>query len=144
MISRWTSAVGRSGACSSSFGARCSAIAINFASPEYFWLGIMGVFVCGSFSSPEMPVRGWIGGLIGLLIAFVGIEDIHAAPRFTFGRAELFSGVELISAMMGFFGVPSIIGALQQGAVSRRETRANQASDLALSERESTTSSAGR
>jgi putative tricarboxylic transport membrane protein len=114
MISRWTSAVG------TFYGLLAflllapllGMIAINFASPEYFWLGIMGVFVCGSFSSPEMPVRGWIGGLIGLLIAFVGIEDIQAVPRFTFGRAELFSGVELLSAIMGFFGIPAIISAL--------------------------------
>jgi putative tricarboxylic transport membrane protein len=114
MISRWTSAVG------TLYGLLAflllapllGMIAINFASPEYFWLGIMGVFVCGSFSSPEMPVRGWIGGLIGMLIAFVGIEDIQAVARFTFGRVELFSGVELISAMMGFFGIPAIISAL--------------------------------
>lgn len=114
MISRWTSAVG------TFYGLLAfllmapllGMIAINFSSPEYFWLGIMGVFVCGSFSSPEMPVRGWIGGLIGMLIAFVGIEDIQAVPRFTFGMPELFGGVELISAMMGFFGIPAIISAL--------------------------------
>ena len=89
-----------------------SALALNFSSPEYFWLGIMGIAVCGSFASPDMPVRGWISGLIGLLIAFIGIEDIHAVSRFTFGRAEFFTGVELISAMMGFFGIPSVISAL--------------------------------
>lgn len=114
MISRWTSAVGNVWGllCFLLMAPLLGLIAINFSSPEYFWLGIMGVLVCGSFASPEMPIRGWIGGLIGLLIAFVGIEDIQAVPRFTFGRPELFSGVELISAMMGFFGVPAIISAL--------------------------------
>lgn len=114
MVSRWTSAVGNFWGLL--FFLLCapilSALALNFSSPEYFWLGIMGIAVCGSFASPDMPVRGWISGLIGLLIAFIGIEDIHAVARFTFGRPELFTGVELISAMMGFFGIPAVISAL--------------------------------
>jgi putative tricarboxylic transport membrane protein len=116
MVSRWTSAVGSLwGLLFYLAGAPLlSAIAMNFTSPEYFWLGIMGILVCGSFSSPDEPLKGWVSGLIGLLISFVGIEDIHAAHRFTFGMPDLFTGVELISAMMGFFGVPSIISALHK------------------------------
>ena len=116
MVSRWTSAVGTIWGLL--FFLICapilSALAINFTSPEYFWLGLMGIMVCGSFASPEQPLKGWMAGLIGLLISFIGIEDIHAAQRFTFGKPELFTGVEIVSAMMGFFGVPSIIEALHQ------------------------------
>ncbi len=114
MVSRWGSAIG----CFIGllFFVACapllSLVAINFRSPEYFWLGVMGLLVCGSFSSPDLPIKGWIGGLIGLLISFIGIEDIHAAQRFTFDMPQLLSGVELISVMMGFFGIPSIISAL--------------------------------
>jgi putative tricarboxylic transport membrane protein len=116
MVSRWTSAVGSFwGLAFFLAGAPLlAAIAINFTSPEYFWLGIMGILVCGSFSSPEEPLKGWVSGLIGLLISFIGIEDIHAAQRFTFGTPSLYTGVELISAMMGFFGIPSIIASLTQ------------------------------
>ena len=63
---------------------------------------------------PGCALKGWVSGLVGLLISFVGIEDIHATKRFTFGMADLFTGVELISAMMGFFGIPSIISALHK------------------------------
>jgi putative tricarboxylic transport membrane protein len=129
MVSRWTSAVGNLWGLFFFllFAPILAMLAINFSSPEYFWLGIMGVMICGSFASPEMPVRGWIGGLIGLLISFIGIEDIQAVPRFTFGRPELFSGVELISAMMGFFGVPAIISALhtRQEVISEKLGRQN-------------------
>lgn len=114
MVSRWTSAVGTIwGLLFFLLGAPIlGALAINFTSPEYFWLGVMGILVCGSFASPEMPMKGWISGLIGLLISFIGIEDIHAAQRFTYGNPNLFTGVELISAMMGFFGLPSLISAM--------------------------------
>ena len=114
MVSRWGSALG----CFIGliFFVVCapllSMVAINFSSPEYFWLGVMGLLVCGSFSSPDMPVKGWIGAILGLLISFIGIEDIHAAHRFTYGVPQLYSGVELISVMMGFFGIPAIISAL--------------------------------
>ncbi|MBN2437357.1 MAG: tripartite tricarboxylate transporter permease [Deltaproteobacteria bacterium] len=117
MVSRWTSAVGTIYGLFAFLllAPLLGMMAVNFASPEYFWLGIMGVYVCGSFSSPEMPVKGWIGGLIGVLIAFIGIEDIQGVQRFTFGRPELLGGVELIPAMMGFFGIPAIISALSVG-----------------------------
>ncbi|MCU0503383.1 MAG: tripartite tricarboxylate transporter permease [Anaerolineae bacterium] len=116
MVSRWTSAVGSVwGLIFFLIGAPLlSALAMNFTSPEYFWLGVMGIMVCGSFSSPDAPLKGWVSGLVGLLISFVGIEDIHATKRFTFGMTDLFTGVELISAMMGFFGIPSIISALHK------------------------------
>ncbi len=114
LVSRWGSALG----CFIGlfFFVICapllSLVAINFSSPEYFWLGVMGLTVCGSFASPDMPAKGWIGALLGLLISFIGIEDIQAAQRFTYGMPQLFSGVELISVMMGFFGIPAIISAL--------------------------------
>jgi len=33
-------------------------------------------------SAGEMPLKGWISGWIGLLIAFVGLDSIHGIPRY--------------------------------------------------------------
>ncbi len=114
LVSRWCSAMGTIWGLLffMLFAPILSNLAINFSSPEYFWLGIMGIMICGSFASPEAPLKGYVAGLIGLLISFIGIEDIFAQKRFTFGQPELFTGVEIISAMIGFFGLPSIIEAL--------------------------------
>jgi len=114
MVSRWASAIGTLlGVLFLLFFAPVlSLIAVNFGSAEYFWLGIMGILVCGSYSDPKAPYRGWIAGILGLLFSFIGIDDIHAYPRFTFGLSGLYTGVELIPALIGIFGIPTLISAL--------------------------------
>jgi len=46
--------------------------------------------------------------LIGLLLSTVGLSAVHTEARFTFGRAELFQGIQFIPAMIGLFGVSEI------------------------------------
>lgn len=84
-------------------------IALNFTSPEYFWLGIFGILICGSLSSPDLPIKGWIAGMIGMMLSYVGLEDIGAYERFTFGIPELISGVPWVPLMIGFFAIPQIV-----------------------------------
>jgi putative tricarboxylic transport membrane protein len=83
-------------------------IALSFTSAEYFWLAIFGVFIIGALSSPDLPIKGWISGLIGLMLSFVGLEDIGAYNRFSFGIPQLTSGIPWVPLMVGFFGVPQI------------------------------------
>src|SRR5665647_2377753 len=42
-------------------------IALMFTSPEYFMLALFGVLICGSVVSSDIPIKGWIGGVLGLL-----------------------------------------------------------------------------
>ena len=83
--------------------------ALNFTSAEYFWLGVFGVLICGSLAAPDLPIKGWIAGLIGIMFSYVGMEDIGAYQRFTFGVPELVGGVPLVSLMIGFFGIPQLV-----------------------------------
>ncbi len=46
---------------------------------------------------------------LGLLIAMVGMEGIHAHVRFTFGIMDLSGGIRLIPAMVGAFGFAEVI-----------------------------------
>ncbi|MCG8527192.1 MAG: tripartite tricarboxylate transporter permease, partial [Opitutales bacterium] len=41
--------------------------ALLFQSVEYFLLALFGVMICGSLTSPDTPIKGWIMGLLGLL-----------------------------------------------------------------------------
>lgn len=89
-------------------------IALSFTSVEYFLIGIFGLstiayIVEGSFS------KGIISALLGLLIATIGSDPMVGYPRFTFNRAELFTGVEFITAMIGLFGVAEILLQLEKG-----------------------------
>ena len=79
-------------------------VALQFSSFEYFWLVVLGL-TAAAFVSPGSAVKGSISLLLGLLISTVGFENPAAHPRFTFGAAELMSGVQLIPVMIGMFAV---------------------------------------
>ncbi len=85
----------------------------SFASPEFFLLAMFGIIICGSLTSMDKPIKGWISGMIGLMISFVGIEQIYAYQRFTFGNPDLLGGIAFIPAMIGIFGIPQIMMTLK-------------------------------
>lgn len=89
--------------------------ALNFKSWEMFLLAIIGISVCGSMCSGEMPLKGWISGWLGMFVAFVGLETLHGVERFTFGISELHDGISYVGVLIGLFGLAEIIKVLPQG-----------------------------
>jgi putative tricarboxylic transport membrane protein len=83
--------------------------ALNFKSFEFFWLAIFGIVICGNLTAPKDPLKGWIAGFLGLLVAMIGMEPYHAYQRFSFGYMDLSGGIHLIPAMVGAFGFAEII-----------------------------------
>ncbi|AZV80842.1 transporter (plasmid) [Parasedimentitalea marina] len=88
--------------------------ALNFRSWEMFLLAMIGITVSGSMSAGSMPLKGWIAGWIGLLVAFVGIDPIHGVSRFTFGSLELQDGVNYVAVLIGLFGLAEVLRVLPQ------------------------------
>ena len=88
-----------------------TSIALKFTSPEYFMLALFGVLICGSIVTSDIPLKGWIGGLIGLLIAQIGMDTLQGASRFDFGNNALMGGIEMVPAMIGFYAIPEVIKA---------------------------------
>jgi len=86
-------------------------IALRFGSWEYFLLAVFGVLVCGSLAAGN-PIKGWIGGFMGLSFAMIGMDAMQAFPRFTGGNIQLNGGLSLIPAMIGLFAIPEIIDSL--------------------------------
>jgi putative tricarboxylic transport membrane protein len=62
-----------------------------------------------AYVSPGSTLKGFLAGFVGLIIATIGYDPVTAAPRFTFGEANLLSGVNFIAAMIGLFGVSEIL-----------------------------------
>ncbi len=89
-------------------------LAIRFQSTEYFLLALFGVLICGSLTAPDTPIKGWIMGLLGLLLATIGIDPTHGYQRFTFAVAELFDGIRPVPVILGAFAVPQIIRAMMR------------------------------
>jgi putative tricarboxylic transport membrane protein len=84
-------------------------VALKFLSFEFMWLAIFGVVICGNLTAPKDPLKGWIAGFLGLFVAMIGMEGIHAYVRFSFGTISLSGGIGLIPAMVGAFGFAELM-----------------------------------
>ncbi len=90
--------------------------ALSFGSYEYFWLAIFGIVIAGQMTSFDDALKGWIIGFLGLLVAMVGQEGIHAEPRFSFGNSDLAGGIALIPALVGAFGFAEVLSVMKERA----------------------------
>ena len=90
--------------------------ALQFGSYEYFWLAIFGIVIAGQMTSFDDALKGWIAGFLGLLVAMVGQEGIHAESRFSYGSSDLAGGIALIPALVGAFGFAEILAVMKNRA----------------------------
>ena len=99
-------------------------VATWFTVAEYFWLYLLGLS-CAVVVSRGSTLKATLALIIGLLLSTVGLSAVHTEARFTFGRAELFQGINFIPAMIGLFGVSEVLrNALQLGKAT--ETSGNE------------------
>lgn len=98
-------------------------LSLNFTSVEYTLLAIFGITICGTLTSAGKPIKGWISGFIGLFFATVGFDPINSYPRFTFGTPELLGGIQMVPAMIGLFGLPSVYVALVKAGKNEEVTK---------------------
>jgi putative tricarboxylic transport membrane protein len=92
-----------------------SEAALRFGTWEFFWLAVFGVIISGQMSGSDTPLKGYIAGILGLLVAMIGMETLHAHQRFTFGIPALGGGIDLIPAMVGAFGFAEILSTMKRG-----------------------------
>jgi putative tricarboxylic transport membrane protein len=90
--------------------------ALKFGAFEFFWLAVFGIVISGHLTSLDDPLKGWIAGFLGLLVAMVGQEGIHAFPRFAYGSTDLAGGIGLLPALVGAFGFSEILIVMKQPA----------------------------
>ncbi len=85
----------------------------NIASPEKAMLALFGVLLSGTLMSPDLPLKGWISGLIGLAMAMVGMDPILSEDRYTFDWSYLLSGFQVVPVLMGAFAIPQILDGMR-------------------------------
>lgn len=90
--------------------------ALDFTSFEFFWLAVFGIVLCGQLTSMDDPLKGWIAGFFGLLIAMVGQEALHAYSRFSYGVPALEAGFGLLPVLVGAFGCAEVFVVMRQEA----------------------------
>lgn len=91
-----------------------AAIAFDFGSFEFFWLAVFGIVISGQLTGGVVPLKGYIAGLLGLMVAMIGSEGLHAHVRFNLGIDHLNGGIGLIPAMVGAFGFAEVLTVMYQ------------------------------
>ncbi|GIN63353.1 C4-dicarboxylate ABC transporter permease [Robertmurraya siralis] len=93
--------------------------ALKFSAPESFALALFGLSIVSSISGKSMS-KGLIAGLIGLLIATIGLDPIGGFPRFTFDSMDLMTGVNFIPVMIGLFAASEAFHSMENLFSSRQ------------------------
>ncbi|WP_126425431.1 tripartite tricarboxylate transporter permease [Brevibacillus marinus] len=88
-------------------------IALEFSAPEMFALAVFGLSIIASISGKSL-VKGLIAGLVGLLLAMIGMDPLIGLPRFTGGHEELMNGVPFIPIMIGLFAASEAFKSLSE------------------------------
>ncbi len=89
-----------------------SNVALKFGRWEIFLLTLFGIMICGNLSVDSPPLKGWIAGFLGFFCAMIGVDAIYNGPRFIWVKG-LTSGVTLIPALIGLFGIAEVLSGLE-------------------------------
>lgn len=90
-----------------------SALALEFTSFEKFLLALFGIIISGTLTSPDLVIKGWIAGFLGLWMASIGRDALQNYPRFDFGIPELQGRLDIVPVLIGAFGIPQIMQTLR-------------------------------
>jgi TctA family transporter len=91
-------------------------LALQFGSPEYFSLIVLGLLASVALAHGSI-VKALAMIVLGLLLGLVGQDIYSGQPRFTFGRFELYSGINFVSVAVGVFGLAEILRNLEHETV---------------------------
>ena len=82
-------------------------VALKFGPAEYFALAVFGLTTVIAFAKGKL-FRTGVGVLLGLFLAYVGMDPFTGEERYTFGVDELFDGVPFLPVMIGLFALAEI------------------------------------
>ena len=83
-------------------------VAVRFAPGEYFFLVIFALATL-SLRAGQYPVRTLLSGVLGLMIAAIGIDPTTGVLRFTFNEPQLYDGIEFSTIVVGLFVISQIL-----------------------------------
>lgn len=81
---------------------------LKFGSQENAMMAVFGLTIIVSLSNGSL-LKGFISGLIGLLLSLVGMDVTTAYPRFTFNITTLLGGITIIPAIVGLYSMTQLL-----------------------------------
>ncbi len=83
-------------------------IVSSIGAPEFLVLSLLGLALVSSLSDRQASAGAAIAAL-GVLASTVGLDPLTAEQRFTFGRLDLWDGLETIAVIGGLFVIPEML-----------------------------------
>jgi putative tricarboxylic transport membrane protein len=83
-------------------------LALGFRAADLFSLVFLGLTIICSFAAKSL-IKALLSAVIGLAIVSIGQDPVMGTARFTFGDANLLSGIHFLSALIGLFAIPQLI-----------------------------------
>ncbi len=106
-----------------------ASVAASFGPPEIFLLVIAGLITLVVIIGKHR-LLGALSALIGFAIATVGFDGGTGAQRYTFGSADLISGIDFVPVAIGLFGVAEVLHAIWRGEHRQDEVHVSLGSRL--------------
>jgi putative tricarboxylic transport membrane protein len=90
------------------FSPLLASVAISFGPPENFGLMVLGL-VSTLYMIGGSKVKGVLMIALGFLAATVGMDIVNGQDRFTLNNVNLAGGIEILSVVIGLYGVSEIL-----------------------------------
>ncbi len=100
-----------------------ASLALGFGPPEIFTLILFSLTIIAGVSGDSL-LKGVVSGLLGLLLATVGLDQIVGTDRFSYGDANLQGGLNFIAVLVGLFALPEVFAYLYRPSERAGRVRA--------------------
>jgi putative tricarboxylic transport membrane protein len=87
--------------------------ALYFGPPEYFALVLVGLTALSLVGGGL--VKGLMMGLVGLMIATIGVDPQVGNTRFLFGQLWLMDGIDFLVLAVALFGIGEVLASIEAG-----------------------------
>jgi putative tricarboxylic transport membrane protein len=88
-------------------------VGLQFQSPEFTGLALLGLASL-SAALPGAAYKGILVGILGLLLATVGLDPLTNVLRFDFGSKDLAAGISIVPMAVGIFGLAEVLAGLEE------------------------------
>ncbi|HEV2282501.1 MAG TPA: tripartite tricarboxylate transporter permease [bacterium] len=83
-------------------------IVLAFGPSEIFTVALLGITLIAAVSRGSL-LKGLLAGALGLALSTVGLDPQTGIGRLTFGQLWLWNGINLVTVVVGLFGLAEVI-----------------------------------
>ncbi len=94
-------------------------IGLEFQPWDYFALVLFALTITASLAGENL-VKGLIAGVLGLLVATIGEDDINGVARFNFGNDAILQGFGFLPVLIGLFAFSQLLSDVRDRVTARK------------------------